>query len=237
MGRGRIQSGRSSSFFVGLAGHDRGLFSSCCASIGCWARRIIPIGVFMLLALLLISGSARQALDLHRAALDSAFRAGQLAVIFILARLYDERKAYRFGCLLLSLALLLAIIPAILVVREPDLGPASSSGGIFLFMAYGPVMIPSSYCSSASPIVLHRGRVLDAPLGAWIILLLIILYFPARCGPGVMIGGPLGQRRGGGLAFGLSSAGCMTTRIKSAEVFLDPGRGTPTHGGYQIIQS
>jgi rod shape determining protein RodA len=190
--------------------------------------------VFLLVALLVLSGSAVKRWIFLGPLSFQPSELAKLATILMLARLYDERQGDRSDLYYFILALIIAIVPAALVVKEPDLGTGLVFGGIFLFMAFWAghdLMFILLLCSPIVSIVTAYWM----PLwGAWIILLMIVLYV-MHARPGVMIGGML-VNIAAGVAASAFIGQLHDYQIQRLKLFLDPTQD-PTRGGYQIIQS
>ncbi|MDD4051403.1 MAG: rod shape-determining protein RodA [candidate division Zixibacteria bacterium] len=191
----------------------------------------------LLLGLVLLAGSAQMGAARWFSLGPMNFQPSELAklaVLLALARFFAYTKWPPDSKRRLALSLLLVAIPAMLILKQPDLGTA---------LVYFVLLISLWFFSGLSPLIL---LLLISPLIslvaafhwlAWAIyfaLLLLVLYFGR---PGLLLSVVVTIAN---LIFGMMTP-LLWNRLADYQkmrivVFLDPGRD-PLRAGYQIIQS
>lgn len=193
--------------------------------------------MLLLLLLVLLAGSARMGAARWFSLGPMNFQPSELAklaALLALARFFAYTKWAPDSKRRLTLSLLLVAVPAMLILKQPDLGTA---------LVYFVLLFSLWFFSGLSPLIL---LLIVSPLislvaafhwlawATYFALLLIVLYFGR---PGLLLSVVVTIAN---LIFGMMTP-LIWNRLADYQkmrivVFLDPGRD-PLRAGYQIIQS
>ncbi len=197
----------------------------------------IPIYVVSLLLLLYLmfrpGGGAERWIALGPLRLQPS-EASKIALVLMLARVLSDRGKIRIGIRWLFLPGIIAALPFLLVLKQPDLGTSLVFGAIILPMLYWAGLPARLILLAVSPVV---GMVASASLFAWIafLVVLFVLLVVSRASAFFLF-----IALGINMAVGVASP-ILWNRLHDYQkarilTFLDPGHD-PLGAGYQIIQS
>ena len=197
----------------------------------------IPVYILVLISLLFLlfrtSSGADRWLDFGPVRFQPS-EAAKIALVLMMARVLADRPLGEGGIRPFFLPALVAVIPFLLVLRQPDLGTSLVFGAILVPMLYWAGLPERAILFVFSPML---GLIASADLTAWVIFLLLLfvlllvlrsslLFLAATLGLNMLVGiaGPLLWN---------TLKEYQKTRILT---FLDPNHD-PLGAGYQIIQS
>jgi rod shape determining protein RodA len=192
------------------------------------------VSVTLLVVLLLISGGRVERWMGFGPFRFQPSEFAKISLILIMARVLSDRPLDKVGVRDFLVPAVVAGVPFILVLRQPDLGTALVFGAILVPMLFWAGLPERALLFALSPVV---GLLASAHLPAWILFLLLLLgvllvirsslfFAGATLGVNMLVGiaGPILWNQ---------LKGYQQDRILT---FLDPGHD-PLGAGYQIIQS
>jgi rod shape determining protein RodA len=192
------------------------------------------VSVVLLVILLLISGGRVERWMGYGPFRFQPSEFTKISLILIMARVLSDRPLDKVGARDFLVPAIVAGVPFVLVLRQPDLGTALVFGAILVPMLFWAGLPERALLFALSPVV---GLLASAHLPAWILFLLLLLgvllvirsslfFAGATLGVNMLVGiaGPILWNQ---------LKGYQQDRILT---FLDPGHD-PLGAGYQIIQS
>ncbi len=160
--------------------------------------------------------------------------AAKIGLVLMLARVLSDIPPGRWQIRRMIAPALVAGVPFVLVMRQPDLGTSLVFGSILLPMLFWAGLPMKAILLAVSPVV---GMLAASNLWAWVVFLLIlfVLLIVLRASAG-FISVALGANMLVGIAAPILWNGLHSYQQARILTFLDPGRD-PLGAGYQIIQS
>jgi rod shape determining protein RodA len=158
----------------------------------------------------------------------------KVSTIFILARYLSSRKVASDGIKPFLPALVLAGVPIVLIIRQPDLGTSLVFLAILVVMLYHAGMKPANLFLILSPAI---SLICAFHLASWMIFILVLLLMLYLSRPRFLTTAAIFLLNFVvGIITPILWRGLHEYQQKRILVFLDPGRD-PLGAGYQVIQS
>ncbi len=159
---------------------------------------------------------------------------GKLALIVALSRFFAYTKLPPQSKRRLAFSAMLAFIPALLVMKQPDLGSSLVFVVLLLSLWFWSGLSPAYLILIVSPLI---SLVAAFHWIAWVVYLVLLIVFMLVLKPGILFGVIVFAFN---LAFGMITP-FIWNHLEDYQklrviTFLDPGRD-PQRAGYQIIQS
>jgi rod shape determining protein RodA len=158
----------------------------------------------------------------------------KVALVLIMARVLSDRPQEKLGLRGFLLPALVAAVPFLLVLRQPDLGTALVFGAILVPMLYWAGVPEKALLFVLSPAV---GLLASSHLPAWILFLLVLSAILVATRSSLFFAGlTLGLNMLVGIMGPILWNQLKEYQQRRILTFLDPGHD-PLGAGYQIIQS
>lgn len=193
--------------------------------------------MLLLLILVLVAGSTRMGAARWFALGPINFQPSELAklsVLLALARFFAYTKLPPDSKRRLAISLLMTAVPAMLILKQPDLGTALVYFVLLISLWFFSGLPPLILLLIVSPLISLVAAFHWLAWALYFVLLLVVLYFGR---PGLLMAVGVTVTN---LIFGMMTP-LVWNRLADYQrmrivIFLDPGRD-PLRAGYQIIQS
>ncbi|NNE08336.1 MAG: rod shape-determining protein RodA [Gemmatimonadetes bacterium] len=160
--------------------------------------------------------------------------ASKIALVLILARVLADRKPEMSLLRWITLPVLLAAVPFLLVLKQPDLGTALVFGAILVPMLFWAGLPARIIVLAVSPVI---GMLAASNLLTWVLFLVVLfLLLVLSRASAVFLFLALGVNMLVGIAAPVLWNGLHDYQKNRILTFLDPSHD-PLGAGYQIIQS